>query len=41
MIEFLDQNDQLIARLDHYECVIDASLEEAFSKNKLHTLSVN
>ncbi|RKZ64943.1 MAG: hypothetical protein DRQ48_12125, partial [Gammaproteobacteria bacterium] len=41
MIEFTDQNDQLIARIDNYECVIDASLEEAFSKNKLHKLSVN
>jgi hypothetical protein len=40
-IEFLDQNNQLIARIDNYECVIDASLEEAFSKNKLHKLSVN
>jgi NAD(P)-dependent dehydrogenase (short-subunit alcohol dehydrogenase family) len=41
MVEFIDQNDQLIARIDNYECVIDASLEEAFSKNKLQKLSVN
>ena len=40
-IEFIDQNDQLIARIENYECVIDVSLEEAFSKNKLHKLSVN
>ncbi|TDJ17092.1 MAG: hypothetical protein E2O62_05725, partial [Gammaproteobacteria bacterium] len=39
-IEFIDKNDQLIARIDNYECVIDASLEEAFAKNKLHNLSI-
>jgi acyl transferase domain-containing protein len=39
-IEFIDKNDQLIARIDNYECVIDASLEEAFAKNKLHDLSI-
>jgi hypothetical protein len=41
MIEFIDQNDRLIARMDNYECVIDASLEEAFARNKLHKLSVD
>lgn len=40
-IEFIDQNDQLIARIDNYECVIDASLEEAFAKNELHISSIN
>lgn len=40
-IEFIDQNDQLIARLDNYECVIDGSLEEAFTKNKLQVPSIN
>jgi len=39
-IEFIDKNNQLIARIDNYECVIDASLEEAFAKNKLHNLSI-
>ncbi|MCH8977137.1 MAG: polyketide synthase dehydratase domain-containing protein, partial [Proteobacteria bacterium] len=40
-IEFIDQNEQLIARIDEYECVIDASLQEAFSKNKLQIPSIN
>jgi len=40
-IEFIDKNDQLIARIDNYECVIDASLEEAFTNNKLHISSIN
>jgi len=40
-IEFIDKTDQLIARIDNYECVIDASLEEAFSKNKLQIPSTN
>jgi acyl transferase domain-containing protein/NAD(P)-dependent dehydrogenase (short-subunit alcohol dehydrogenase family) len=40
-IEFIDQNEQLIARLDNYECVIDGSLEEAFGKNKLQVPSLN
>jgi len=40
-IEFIDQNDQLIARIDNYECVIDASLEEAFAKNTLQVPSIN
>ncbi len=40
-IEFIDKTDQLIARIDNYECVIDASLEEAFAKNKLQVPSIN
>ena len=40
-IEFIDQNDQLIARMDNYECVVDGSLEEAFAKNKLQVPSIN
>lgn len=40
-IEFIDQNDQLIARINNYECVIDASLEEAFTQNKLKIPSMN
>jgi len=40
-IEFIDNNEQLIARIDNYECVIDASLDEAFSKNKLQVPSTN
>ena len=40
-IEFIDQNEQLIARIDNYECVIDASLEEAFAKNTLQVPSIN
>jgi acyl transferase domain-containing protein/NAD(P)-dependent dehydrogenase (short-subunit alcohol dehydrogenase family) len=34
-IEFLDNKDQLVARIDGYECVVDASLNEAFRKNQL------
>ncbi|MGK0297236.1 MAG: acyl transferase domain-containing protein [Gammaproteobacteria bacterium] len=34
-IEFLDNQDQLIARIDGYECVVDASLNEAFRQNQL------
>ncbi len=40
-IEFIDETDQLIARIDNYECVIDTSLEEAFTNNKLHVPSIN
>ncbi len=40
-IEFINQNDLLIARIDNYECVIDTSLEEAFAKNKLKIPSIN
>jgi NAD(P)-dependent dehydrogenase (short-subunit alcohol dehydrogenase family)/acyl carrier protein len=35
-MEFLDRNSgKLIARLEGYECVIDASLEQAFQRNQL------
>src|SRR6185436_17425180 len=33
-MEFLDANGQVIARLCGYECVIDASLKEAFRRNQ-------
>jgi malonyl CoA-acyl carrier protein transacylase len=35
MIEFLDKEGQLIARIEGYECVVDKSLNEAFLKNQL------
>ncbi len=34
-IEFLDDRGELIARLDSYECVVDASLSQAFRRNQL------
>ena len=34
-IEFLDNRGELIARLDSYECVVDASLSQAFRRNQL------
>ena len=34
-IELLDQEGRLIARLDSFECVIDASLNQAFRRNRL------
>jgi acyl transferase domain-containing protein/NADP-dependent 3-hydroxy acid dehydrogenase YdfG len=34
-IEFLDSEDDLVARLEGYECVIDRSLNEAFCRNEL------
>lgn len=40
-IEFIGQNEQLIARMDNYECVIDASLQESFAKNKLQIPTIN
>ena len=40
-IEFLDPKDKtLVARIDDYECVIDASLNEAFQRNRLAHESV-
>jgi len=33
-IEFLDINGALVARIDGYECVMDASLNEAFKRNQ-------
>jgi hypothetical protein len=35
-IEFLDRSSgRLIARLEHYECIIDPSLQRAFRRNRL------
>jgi hypothetical protein len=34
-IEFLDDRGELIARLESYECVVDASLAQAFRRNQL------
>jgi hypothetical protein len=34
-IEFLDQNGELVARMEDYECVIDPSLNAAFQRNRL------
>jgi hypothetical protein len=35
-IEFLDPaSGKLVARMEDYECVIDASLNESFQRNKL------
>jgi acyl transferase domain-containing protein/NAD(P)-dependent dehydrogenase (short-subunit alcohol dehydrogenase family) len=35
-IEFLEKaSGKLIARLEHYECIIDASLQQAFLRNQL------
>jgi hypothetical protein len=34
-IEFLDTDGQLIARIEDYECTIDASLNQAFRRNRL------
>jgi len=34
-VEFLDADDDLVARLEGYECVIDRSLNQAFCRNQL------
>ena len=34
-IEILDEDRRLIARLDNFECVVDASLNQAFRRNRL------
>ncbi len=34
-IEVLDEDRRLIARLDNFECVVDASLNQAFRRNRL------
>jgi len=36
-IEFVDMKGKLVARIEGYECVIDASLNEAFRRNRLET----
>lgn len=40
-IEFLDQAGALIARMENYECVLDAALERAFRNNQLPTASAH
>ena len=35
-IVFLDLDGQTVARIDGYECVMDASLHQAFRRNRLH-----
>ena len=34
-MEFLDSDGGLVARLEDYECVVDTSLSEAFTRNRL------
>ena len=34
-VEFLDARNELVARMESYECVIDASLNAAFRRNRL------
>jgi hypothetical protein len=34
-IEFVDGRGELVARLESYECVVDASLSQAFRRNQL------
>ena len=34
-IEFFDEHGELVARIESYECVIDASLNQAFRRNRL------
>jgi hypothetical protein len=34
-IELIDQDGRLVARLEDFECVIDASLNQAFRRNRL------
>ena len=35
-IDFIDPlNQQLVARIEHYECVIDTALNATFQRNKL------
>jgi hypothetical protein len=34
-IEFLDEHGELVARVDSYECVVDASLNQAFRRNRI------
>ena len=36
-IDFLDSTNTLIARIDGYECVMDAALQESFSTNQLES----
>ena len=34
-IDFLDAEGRLVARLEGYECALDAGLERAFGRNQL------
>ncbi|NNE38532.1 MAG: SDR family NAD(P)-dependent oxidoreductase, partial [Gammaproteobacteria bacterium] len=34
-VEFVDNKDELIARIEKYECVVDGSLNSAFKNNRL------
>jgi hypothetical protein len=34
-IEFLDDRGELVAQIESYECVVDASLGQAFRRNQL------
>ena len=34
-IEFVDANGAIVARIEGYECVSDASLNQAFRRNKI------
>ena len=34
-MEFLDSDGGLVARLENYDCVVDTSLSEAFTRNRL------
>ena len=41
-IEFLDERGELVALLEAYECVVDASLNQAFRRNQFaHALSLS
>ena len=39
-IEFLDTQAHPVARIESYECVIDASLNQAFRRNRLSQLEI-
>jgi len=39
-LEFLDHQGQIVASIEGYECVIDASLNQAFRRNRLSQLEV-
>jgi acyl transferase domain-containing protein len=39
-IDFLDTDGRLVARLEGYECVLDASLQRAFRRNRLASAAV-
>jgi hypothetical protein len=39
-IDFVDADGRLIARLEGYECVLDAALQRAFRRNRLAPTAV-